>query len=347
MLVTLALRPPLAMRGVARQYQSPPFRSVPGAGPLASQWCGDVTTRDDGLDLVLLGESLVMREVRERIETFASLPWHVRIEGPTGTGKRIAATMLHRKSPRAVGPFVPCYVNMMPDDTALDELVGHVRGAFTSAVADRVGAVEAANGGTLCFDELGTATPLVQRALLQLIDQRVVKRLGESRLRQVDVRIVFLTNVDLEAAVRARTFRDDLYWRLGQLIVQMPALAAHCDDIPLIASTVLARKSEAAGVTERRLEVKDLDALVAYTWPGNVRQLELAMEHYVALGYLPETITAPSAGDWPARVAQALERNRGNKSAVARQLGVTRKAVYDAVRRMTSVSPRSTQERTG
>ncbi len=288
-----------------------------------------------------------MREVRDLIATFAPLPWHVRIEGPTGTGKRIAASMLHRQSPRAHRPFIPCYVNLMPDELALDELVGHVRGAFTTAVADRVGAAESAHTGTLCFDELGTATPLVQRALLQLIDERVVKRNGESRERKVDVRIVFLTNVDLEAAVRAGTFRADLYYRLGALIVRMPALAAHCEDIPLIATTILSRKTVEVGQNYRPLRAVDVDALVAYGWPGNVRELEMAMEHFVALGRLPAGIAGPSGGDWVARVAHAVARHGGNKAAAARELGVRRQAVYDALASMKKVSARTGGGRPG
>ena len=288
-----------------------------------------------------------MQELREQIDILAPIPWHVRIEGPTGTGKRIAAMLLHRKSPRALGPFVPCYVNMLPDDVALDALVGHVRGAFTGAVGDRAGAAECANGGTLCIDELGTASPKVQLALLQLVDQGVVQRLGESRLRHVDARMVFLTNVDLEAAVRAGTFRDDLYWRLGQLIVRMPALAAHREDIPVIAATILARKTVEVGKPYRPLRAVDLDALVAYEWPGNVRELEMALEHFVALGRLPAAIAGPSGGDWVARVAHAVARHGGNKAAAARELGVRRQAIYDALASMKKVSARTGGGRPG
>jgi DNA-binding NtrC family response regulator len=281
---------------------------------------------------MLLGDSLVMREVRAQIDTLAPLPWHVRVEGPTGSGKRIAARLLHDRSLRANGPFIPCYLNMLPDETALDELVGHVRGAFTSAVSDRRGAAESAAGGTLCFDELGTASTVVQRALLQLVDQRVVQRLGECRLREVDVRIVFLTNVDLAAAVHAGHFREDLYWRLGQLVLTMPALSAHRDDIPALVRHIVTRKSTEAGKPVCELPAHEMDKLVCYDWPGNVRELERVLEHFVAFGHLPETLASTVRRDWRSQLHQTIGRHGGNKSAAARELGVSRKTLYQALR---------------
>lgn len=286
----------------------------------------------DHLSYVLLGESLVMREVRERIGVLAPLPWHVRIEGPTGTGKRIAASMLHHQSLRSSGPFVSCYLNMLPDETALDELVGHVRGAFTTAVADRVGAAESANHGTLCFDELGTATPLVQRALLQLVDEHIVKRLGESRPREVDVRLVFLTNVDLSAAVDAGLFREDLYWRLGQLILTMPPLAAHREDIPVLVEHIFDRKAREARMSERTLTSYHMDRFLEYDWPGNVRQLERVIEHFIAFNDLPDVVAASPRADWRSRVEQVIGRHGGNKAAAARELGISRKTLFHELR---------------
>ncbi len=280
-----------------------------------------------------------MQEVRDRIATLAPLPWHVRIEGPTGTGKRAAAATLHRKSLRSDGPFVPCYLNMLPDETALDELAGHVRGAFTTAVSDRLGAAESANGGTLCFDEMGTATPLVQQALLQLVDEQSIKRLGESRTRHVDVRLIFLTNVDLERAVHEDRFRADLYWRLGLLVLTMPPLKAHRDDVPQLVAHIMARKSREAGLEEVRMAPRDMDTLLEYEWPGNVRQLERVIEHYLAFNELPDSIRVRTVVDWRSKIDDVLLRHGGNKAAAARELGISRKTLFEELKKRRLSAP--------
>lgn len=191
----------------------------------------------------LIGSTRRMREVREQLRSLAPVPWPVRIEGPSGSGKSVAARLLHEWSPLASGPFVSCNVGMIASGLEIGELVGHARGAITGAVSDRVGVFEAAHGGTLFLDEIGTASPTVQRALLQLIEEGSVRRLGEHRERQVRVRLVFATNADLEAAVLAGDFRVDLLHRLGLLIVKMPSLARHREDIPALANEILAEKA--------------------------------------------------------------------------------------------------------
>ncbi len=283
---------------------------------------------------VLLGNSAVMRGVREQIRLLARLPWHVRIEGPSGSGKNVAARLLHVLSNRARGPFVICSLAMLPDGIAMEELMGHRRGAYTGAIEDRSGAFERAHSGTLFLNEIGTASAETQRTLLQLIDEGSFHRLGEARVRSVDVRIAFATNEDLEARVAGGSFREDLYHRLGMLVVRMPALAEHLGDIPELTDSLLSRKSREAGVSVAPLTTGDMRRLMAYAWPGNVRQLDRAMEHYVAFGRLPDTIDrAARPSDWRVQVDEVLKRCAGNKAAAARLLGVSRKLLYEELRR--------------
>jgi DNA-binding NtrC family response regulator len=275
-----------------------------------------------------------MRQVRERIEMLARLPWHVRIEGPSGSGKNLAARLLHVLSARARGPFIVCSLAMLPDGIELAELVGHRRGAYTGAIEDRAGAFERAHSGTLFLNEIGTASAQAQQALLQLVDEGAFQRLGEERVRSVDVRIAFATNEDLETRVARGSFREDLYHRLGMLVLRMPALAEHAEDIPELTDYVLSEKSRQAGVSVAPLTAADMQRLMSYAWPGNVRQLDRAMEHYVAFGSLPDTIDRGARpSDWRERVDEVLLRCAGNKSAAARALGVSRKLLYEELRR--------------
>ena len=283
---------------------------------------------------VLLGQSKIMQRVRDQLATLARLPWHVRIEGPSGSGKNVAARLLHSLSARARGPFVVCSLAALPDGMEVAELVGHRRGAFTNAVEDRTGAFELAHTGTLFLNEIGTASTRSQKALLQLVDEGVVQRLGENRVRSVDVRIVFATNEDLEERVARGTFREDLYHRLGMLVVRMPSLAEHAVDIPELVEYILAEKSRQAGVPPIPIPHQGMERLISYPWPGNVRQLEKVMEHYVALGQVPDIIdrTEQRMG-WRDRLDEVLIRNEGNKSAAARELGISRRLLYEELKR--------------
>jgi DNA-binding NtrC family response regulator len=285
---------------------------------------------------MLLGASAAMEAVRARVEALAALPWHVRIEGPSGSGKGVAARLLHRLSPRAGGPFVTCHINALADGLEVAELVGYTRGAFTGAVADRPGLFEAAHGGTLFVDEVATASPRTQLALLQLVDDGTVQRLGERRVRHLDVRAVFATNADLDQAAREGAFREDLYHRLGVLVVRMPALSEHREDVPELARSILARKGQEAGVEPPALTQSQLDRLMAFDWPGNVRQLEHAMEHLVAFGRLPDLVRRPGRppDEWRREVHDVVDRHDGNIAAAARELRISRKALYKQLKQL-------------
>jgi DNA-binding NtrC family response regulator len=271
-----------------------------------------------------------MRAVRERLRALAQVPWPVRIEGPTGSGKGLAARVLHRASPRAAGPFVAQSLTLLSPGLELARLVGWVRGAFTGSAGESPGAFESAHGGTLFLDEIACAGTEVQAALLQLLEDGEVRRLGEPRSRRLDVRLVFATNTNLERAVTRGHFREDLYHRLGSLVVQMPALKDHPEDIPEIAAAMLARRAAEAGMEPPRLTPHDLARLLAFDWPGNVRELENALLHLLAVGALPDSLAVPPAG-WRARLEESLLRHGGNKAAVARQLGISRKSLYKAL----------------
>jgi two-component system response regulator HydG len=278
---------------------------------------------------ILLGKSKIMQGVRDQIKTLAALPWHVRIEGPSGSGKNLAARLLHALSPLAHGPLVVCSLAMLPDGMELAELVGYRRGAFTGAVQDHAGVFERAHNGTLFLDELATASETAQAALLQLVDEQPFHRTGDKRTLEVKVRIVFATNADLEARVACGAFREDLFRRLGLLVVQMPALADHRDDIPELAEHILSEKSHQARRPVVVLSTEQMELLISYAWPGNVRQLEKTIEHFVAYGRLPEVLARlPRPSDWRERVVATLLECGGNKSAAARALGVPRSMLY-------------------
>ena len=284
--------------------------------------------------LTLLGSSALMRSVRDLLGRLAQSPWPVRIEGPTGTGKTVAARLLHNLSARANGAFVVCSLNMVAEALAQSDLVGYVKGAFTGAVMDHIGAFEAAHAGTLFLDEIGTAIAVVQLALLTLLESGQVRRMGEQRSRLVDVRLVFATNTKLEDEVRAGRFRRDLFYRLGELKVEMRALKDHPEDIPEIAEHALAEYSSQHRVAPPPLNSQELSALQAYDWPGNVRELQSTLKYFVALGELPGTLRGGSRDPhWRTRLNETLVRCNGVKADTARELGVSRKTLHEELRR--------------
>jgi DNA-binding NtrC family response regulator len=275
-----------------------------------------------------------MEDVRARLTALAALPWHVRIEGPSGSGKGLAAAMLHRLSLRH-GPFIECDVNEMAEGLAIEDLRGHARGAYTGAVTDRAGVFEAAHGGTLFIDEIATASLSTQSGLLKLVERGPVKRLGECRGRQVDVRIIFATNADLEELVKLGRFRADLLYRMGWLIVRMPALCEHREDIPEIAEIILNRLARESGRDYPKLTRAAWDRLIAADWPGNVRQLEGALKDYIAFGTLSDLVRRPgrNPSEWEGELDDVLQRHEGKVAAAARELRVSRKALYKQLKR--------------
>jgi DNA-binding NtrC family response regulator len=222
----------------------------------------------------IIGRSPVMLEVFSRIARVAKYCRTVLLTGASGTGKELAARAIHRRSPAARGPFVVCNCAAIPENLVESELFGHVRGAFTSATSDKPGLFEAANGGTLFLDEIGELPAGAQAKLLRAVENLEIQRVGSTALRKVDVRIVCATNRNLQKERAAKTFRDDLYFRIAMAEVKLPALAERREDLPLLTRHFIERFAEKYGKTvlgvTRRAEL----ALLRCPWIGNVRELE-------------------------------------------------------------------------
>jgi DNA-binding NtrC family response regulator len=224
----------------------------------------------------LLGTSRAMREVREFVQRVAAQQSSVLITGECGTGKEVLAREIHARSDRSRGPFVAVNCGALPETLVETQLFGSVRGAFTGA-EDRAGHFEAANGGTIFLDEVGELPKAQQVKFLRVLQERKVTRVGESREREVNVRVIAATNVDIKAAVAEGRFRQDLYFRLRVQTIQLPALRERRDDIQLLAYHFLQKHGPQVKPRVQRISPVALRALEAYDWPGNVRELENAI----------------------------------------------------------------------
>ncbi len=296
----------------------------------------------------LIGESRGMQKVKDLIQRAAAAQGTVLITGETGTGKELAARAIHAQSPRASRPFVAVNCAALTESLLEAELFGHVKGAFTGAAGARAGLIEHAEGGTLFLDEIGTLSKGLQAKLLRALESGEVRRIGENDSRSVDARFVAATNIDLKAATSSGEFRSDLYYRLDVHHVHLPPLRERSDDIPLLVSHFLSRYGTAAGVTACTPAV--LDVLHAYSYPGNVRQLEHLIQRAVAtarsseltLDDLPEELLAEPAAPSPPEgtvaaarekaeremVVATLARHDGEIGSAARELQVSRTTMW-------------------
>jgi two-component system, NtrC family, response regulator HydG len=304
----------------------------------------------------LIGNAPAFRAVVDALRQAAPTSATVLLGGDSGTGKELAARMLHDLSPRAAGPFVPINCASIPETILESELFGYEKGAFTGAASRKEGRFERAHGGTLFLDEVGEMTPSVQVKLLRVLQDGVVERLGSTQPTQVDVRLVAATNKDLAQEVRAGRFREDLFYRLNVVAIRMPALRERREDVPLLASAFLRRLARKHGKTLDGFTPAALAALEAYAWPGNVRELEHAVERAVVLSRgalvdvadLPESLRA-AASDAPAGahgssiviavgtpmeeverlvIRETLRHTRGDKSLAAQLLGIAARTIY-------------------
>ncbi len=229
----------------------------------------------------LIGQSIAMRRVRERLLRVARRDFTVLISGESGTGKEVAARFVHTHSVRSSGPFVPVHCGAIPADLFESELFGHVRGAFTGAERDRFGLMESADGGTLFLDEIGDMPLTIQVKLLRVLQDYRVRRVGAEEERKVDIRVVAATNRDLATEVKRGNFRQDLFYRLNVVPVHMPPLRQRQEDIPLLAEHLLARWSQ--GDQQLRLSPEAIKKLASLPLPGNVRELENLLQRMIAL----------------------------------------------------------------
>ncbi len=296
----------------------------------------------------LVGKSPAMVRVYQLVRDVASVDTTVLIEGETGTGKELVARAIHSSSGRRSKSFIAANCAGLTDSILTSQLFGHRRGAFTGAVNDQQGLFEAAEGGTLFLDEIGDIPPPVQTALLRVLQEKEITRLGESRPRKVDVRVLAATHHNLSEDVVRGSFRADLLYRIRIARIQLPPLRERREDIPLLAHSFLMTICAASGKTIDRLNPETLHRLMSYVWPGNVRELRSAIEFAVisckgaevAPSDLPPEVTGISAAPTPShwiplqerdektRLLAALSDAKGNRTEAAKRLGVSRATFY-------------------
>ena len=293
----------------------------------------------------LIAKSRVMEPVLDLVERVGPSDASVLITGEHGTGKELIAQELHAHSPRASRPLVTVNVGGLSDSLFESELFGHVKGAFTDAKADRVGRFELAEGGTLFLDEIANV-PLSQQAkLLRVLQTGELERVGSSRTRRLNVRTLSATNADLHAEVQAGRFREDLLFRLNTIVIHLPPLRDRREDIPLLAAHFLVQHANRYGKALEGFEPAVMQALLEHPWPGNIRELDHAVERAVLmshppairvmdLGLRPASDRAPRLEDMSLEEAEsvlirkALARAEGNVTQAAKALGLSRSALY-------------------
>jgi DNA-binding NtrC family response regulator len=227
----------------------------------------------------LVGSSRAIRGIYSLIDKAAAGEFSVLITGETGTGKEMVARAIHSNSPRKGGPLVPVNCGALSETIMESELFGHLKGAFTGAISDRAGKIRSADGGTLFLDEVGTLSPAAQVKLLRVLDDRKLEPVGVDKPVRVDIRILAATNEDLGAAVREGKFREDLYYRLKVMVIDLPPLRERKEDIPLLVRHIL-RKLDRAEVT---VSSGAMNLFLRYDWPGNIRELENVLESTLAM----------------------------------------------------------------
>ena len=312
-----------------------------------------MTRREDCRAPRIVGASRPMRDVLEIVARVARTRSTVLIQGETGTGKELIARAIHAASPRAVRPFVPVDCNALAEGVLESELFGHVKGAFTGAVIHKRGLFETANDGTCFLDEIGEISPCVQAKLLRVLQEHEIKRVGGTARVDVDVRVIAATNRDLGALIDGGRFREDLFYRLSVVTLQVPPLRDRREDIPLLADHFLRLYAAANARPVSGIAPEAVALLVAYDWPGNIRELEHAIERAVALttspvvrpeDLPPKCVGTASSSDAPGsalslrgvvtrHVHRVLREARWNKKLAAQLLGVHRRTLYRLTKR--------------
>jgi DNA-binding NtrC family response regulator len=317
----------------------------------------------------VIGKSTAMQHVFSTLELVSPMTSGVLIQGETGTGKELIARTIHHNSPRRDQPFVAFNSAAIPENLAEAELFGHVKGAFTGAVNARIGRFELAHKGTLFIDEVGTMSLNLQAKLLRALQEREVERVGESRSFKFDIRVIAASNTDLRKLVKDGAFREDLFYRLNVVPLTLPPLRNRREDIPLISQHFLHKSCVSNGLPPRTIGQATLRLLMDHAWPGNIRQLENAIEHAVAMSgaareilpaMLPEDVrvpeqpsmltpvTIPDEGlDFTSVMTQlerellrrGLEKTGGNKRQAARLLNLSRTTLIDKLNRLGGGTP--------
>jgi two-component system response regulator HydG len=293
----------------------------------------------------LIGSSEPMQALYDQIEAVAPTDSTVLLLGESGTGKDLTAREIHRRSKRREGPFLGVNCGALPANLLESELFGHERGAFTGASSTKVGLFEAAHGGTIFLDEIGTTTKTTQQTLLRVLQDREVRRVGGTVSRPVNVRVISATNADLQAEIANGNFRADLFFRLSSVVIQLPALRDRQPDTPLLAEHFLAQSCHRHGKPMHSLTRRAQEQLQRHSWPGNIRELENVIERAVifaprrSIGPSDLQVMAESSPPPPnetlaldevirSHVASVLERCGGNKMQAARLLKIPRTSLY-------------------
>nr|WP_321245052.1 sigma-54 dependent transcriptional regulator [uncultured Psychroserpens sp.] len=232
----------------------------------------------------MIGESDAISHIKDMIEKVAATDARVLITGPNGTGKELVAHWLHQKSVRSKGPLIEVNCAAIPSELIESELFGHVKGAFTSAVKDRAGKFEAANGGTIFLDEIGDMSLSAQAKVLRALQESRIQRVGNDKDIKVDVRVVAATNKNLKTEIAEGRFREDLYHRLAVILIKVPALNDRRDDIPLLINHFSTKISEEQGTAKKEFSGKAIKLLQEYDWTGNIRELRNVIERLIILG---------------------------------------------------------------
>ncbi|RKE90846.1 sigma-54-dependent transcriptional regulator [Ichthyenterobacterium magnum] len=232
----------------------------------------------------MIGESKAITHIKEMIEKVSATDARVLITGPNGTGKELVAHWLHQKSERSKGPLIEVNCAAIPAELIESELFGHVKGAFTSAVKDRAGKFEAANGGTIFLDEVGDMSLSAQAKVLRALQESKIQRVGNDKDIKVNVRVVAATNKDLKMEIKEGRFREDLYHRLAVILIKVPALNDRRDDIPLLIEHFSSKIANEQGTVKKSFSAKAIKLLQEYDWTGNIRELRNVVERLIILG---------------------------------------------------------------
>ncbi len=304
---------------------------------------------------LLIGTSQKMKKVYEKIDKIASSSATVLISGETGTGKELVAREIHNRSDRCVGPFVCVNCAALPDTLLESELFGYEKGAFTGAITQKPGRLEVAAAGTLLLDEIGDMSPLMQTKLLRVLEDKKVVHLGGNKEITIDVRIMAATNKDLRQACEDGAFRQDLYYRINVLNIALPPLRDHREDITEIANFFVDHYCQKDNRPAMTLSNDTTASLIAYAWPGNIRELENVIARAVAMasgthiqpadlglpalsqnppqpGSLKETVRTTTSQLERDAILQALKEHDGNRTRAAKALGISRRSLLNKIK---------------
>ena len=270
------------LQSIQRTIENPPAVAAPAA-PTAARGVRRSRRARPAQAEPIIGDSPEIDRVRRLIDRVAPSEARVLITGENGTGKELVARRLHAGSARAAGPFVEVNCAAIPSELIESELFGHERGAFTSAIKQRKGKFEQADGGTLFMDEIGDMSPAAQAKVLRALQERRISRVGSDKDIEVDVRVVAATNKDLREEIRRGNFREDLYHRIGVIVVRVPALREHAADIPLLTDHFIRLISAEYGLAPKPIDPEAVAALQAMPWSGNVRELRNVVERLLIL----------------------------------------------------------------